>query len=165
MEMLLLEKSSIKQVALPADLNAAAVTGARISMGEGYRCAVVLSFGDSTAAAVNVSFQQHDAASGGTSKALNIQTNYYSKIEGETSFTKVEIRPDDSGLAASVDLASRLADDGGIVVFEILPEFLDADGGFNHISVNVADSTAAKIMSGVYIVGDIKNGLGYEAVL
>lgn len=93
MEGLLLEHAGLKQVAEPADLNAAAVTGARIKLSEGYKCAVALSFGDSTGAVVDVSFQQHDAASAGNSKAVNIQTNYYHKAGAATSFTKVEVRP------------------------------------------------------------------------
>jgi|DEB0MinimDraft_6_1074348.scaffolds.fasta_scaffold47822_2 hypothetical protein len=154
-----------KQVAAPADLNGAAVTGARVSAGEGYKIAVELSFGDSTAAACTVSFEQHDAAAGGNSKALNVQTNYYHKIDGQTAYTKVEIRPDDSGLSDSVDLAAQFANDGGIVVFEFLPEHLDAENGFSHLSVNVADSTAAKVMSGIYQVRDVKNGLAWEVDL
>jgi len=165
MEGLLMEHNSSKQVALPADLNTAAVTGARINMAKGLKLAVVLSFGDSIAAVVTPSFQQHDAATGGISKALNIQANYYTKIEGETVFTKVAIRPDDSGLSDSVALASRFANAGGIAVFEFLPEMLDADGGFEYLSVNVADSTAAKIMSGVYLVRDLRVGSSESEIL
>lgn len=161
-EGLFLEYNNVKEVAAPADLNGAAVTGARISLAKGNRCVVMLHFGDSTAAVVTPSFQQHDAASGGNSKALNVQMNYYHKADGATSFTKVEVRPDDSGLSDSVDLASVFAGDGGIVVFEFLAEQLDADGGFDHMSVNVADSTAAKIMSGKYILRDVDKVAAYD---
>ena len=156
MEGLFLENKNVTQVGVPADLNSAAVTGARLKMDSAYGCAVALSFGASTSAVVTVSFQQHDAAEVGNSKALNVQANYYYKAVGSTQFTKVEVRPDDSGLAASVDLASIFEDDGGIVVFEFLPEFLDQANGYDWMSVNVADSTAAKVMSGLYIERDLK---------
>jgi hypothetical protein len=165
MESLFLEKNTLKQVALPADLNAAPVTGARIKLDKGYRCAVKLSFGDSTGAAVTVSFQQHDAATGGNSKAVNVQTNYYVKAGAATSFTKTEIRPDDAGLSDSVDLAAQFGSDEGLVVFEFLPEFLDVQNGFAYLSVNVADSTAAKVMAGEYIVCGLKQEPAYLEVL
>jgi hypothetical protein len=159
------EKIGSKQVSAPADLNGAAVTGARVSTDTGSRVAVELSFGASAAATIDVSFQQHDAAAGGNSKALTIQGNYYVKSGADTKFTKTEIRPDDSGLSDSVSLAADFGGDGsagGIVVFDFPAEFLDANGGFNHLSVNVADSTAIKIMSGVYHVSNVDHEPAYD---
>lgn len=162
MEMLKMEKSNLKQAFVPADLNGAGVTGERVSLSEGYRCAVVLSAGDSTGAGFTVSFQQHDAATGGTSKALNVQVNYYYKADAETSFTRVELRPDDSGLAASVDLAAVFAAAEGIVVFEFLPEHLDAENNFSFLSVNIADPGAAKVVAGLYDIHNVKEVPAYS---
>lgn len=157
MEALLLEKVSLKQVAVPADLNGAAVTGARISMGECAKVAVVLSFGDSTAAVTSVSFQQHDAASSGNSKALTIASPYFYKVASSTSFTKVDLASAASTIAPTV-----LAADEGVYVFEILAEEIDVDNGYAWVSVNVADSTAAKLMSGLYIVNDVTHKPAYD---
>jgi hypothetical protein len=157
MEALLIEKVSKKQIAAPADLNGAAVTGARISLGEADRLAVVLSFGDSSSAVTDVTFQQHNAASGGTSKALTIGSPYFHKVAAATAFTKVEL-----GSKASNIVPTVLADDEGILVFEVKAEELDVDGGFSYVSVNVADSTAAKVMSGLYVIHDVRKQPAYE---
>jgi len=164
MNKLLCEYVGIKEVSAPADLNAAAVVGNRIDMSKGFGYAVKLHFGDSTAAVVTPSFQQHDSATGGVSKDLNVQVNYYHKADGETSFTKVEVRPD-SPLGASVDLAGIFADAGGIVVFEFLPEMLDVNNGFNYLSANVADATVAKVMAGSYLISDMKKEGAYLEAL
>lgn len=162
MEMLKMEKSNLKQAFIPADLNGSGATGERVSLAEGFRCAVVLSAGDSTGAGFTVSFQQHDAASGGNSKALNVQVNYYHKVGAATSFTKVELRPDDAGLSDSVDLATQFANDEGIVVFEFLPEHLDAENDFSYLSVNIADPAAAKVVAGVYDIHNVKDVPAYS---
>lgn len=149
MSAFLLEEKNIKQVAVPADLNGAAVTGARIKLDKRDRVAVVISFGDSVGAAVSISLQQHDAASAGNSKALSVDNPYYHKVAAATSFTKVE----PGAAASSYDLASLFAGDEGVVVFEVLSEQLDNENGYDWFSINVADSTAAKIMGAVYVSG------------
>ena len=164
MSNLFLEKSSIKSAGVPADITGG-FTGARVSLAKGYKLAIVCHFGDSVGATVTPSLIQHDAASGGVSKALNIQTNYYTKLDSELAFTKVEVRADDAGLSDSALLSARFAADEGIAVFEVLPEHLDVNGDFDHVSLDFAAAGAAKITSVQYVVRDIQNGLGYEAEL
>ena len=153
MEQFLMEKSNIKQAFAPVDLNTAAITGARVSLVEAKRVAIAISLGSSTAAEVRVTLRQHNAASGGTSKNLEIANRYFHKAGAATVFTEVE----PSSAAALYDLDAIFAADGGIVVFEVLAEDLDVNGDFSHISVDIADSAAAKIGAGLYILqSDIK---------
>lgn len=105
----LAELEGMKQAFAPADLDTAQ-TGARIAVKEGDRVAVVLSMGTSTAATVQVTMKQHNAASGGTTKDLSVANNYYHKAGSATSFTKVT----PSSPAALVDVSTQFAADGEI---------------------------------------------------
>lgn len=156
MEGYLGEKITFKQVAAPADLNGAAVTGARIKLDKGFRVAVVATFGDSTAAATDFTMQQHDAASGGNSKVVATSNPYFHKVAAATTFTKVAVDN------ASNVVPTVLAGDEGILVFEVLAEDLDVNSGFAWFSLNVADSTAAKVMGAVYVVHNVKGTPAYE---
>jgi hypothetical protein len=146
----LLEEYNAKQAIIPVDLNTGANAGARVSLANHKRVAVVVTLGDSTAAVVGISFQQHNAATAGTSKALSIANKYFVKAGAAVVFTQVE----PSVAASSFDLAVDFASQEGIVVFEILAEDLDVEGDFSHISVDIADTTAAKVGAAVYILRD-----------
>lgn len=158
---LLMEKHSIKPIGLPVDMNTAAITGARIGLAKGDRVAVCLHMGDSTAAVVQASFQQHTLLSGGSSKALSIDNCYFHKKAALDVFTKVE----PGAKASSFDLSSVFSDDEGVVVFEIRGEDLDVDGGYAFISVDLADSTAAKLVSGIYILSDVRYSPAYNQAI
>jgi hypothetical protein len=141
MEKFLAEDKALKIVAGPVDLNTAAVTGARVNMKDQKRCAFVVQMGTSTAATVQFTLRQHNAATSGTSKDLSVENVYYRKSGAATTFTKVE----PTVAAATYDLSTTFAADGGIVVFEVLEEDLDANGGFAWVSLDIADSGAAKL--------------------
>ena len=161
MNAFLLEKSNLKLAADPVDANAAAITGARIGLQKADRVSVVLQMGDSTSAVVQLSLQQHSAASGGTTKALSIANPYYYKAGAATSFTKVV----PGSAAASYDVSTQFADEPGILVLEVLGEDLDVDGGFGWISANLADSTAAKIVSICYVQSALRFAPGYSEAI
>lgn len=132
----------------PVDMNTAAITGARISMAAGSRLAIVCQMGDSVAALVQFTLKQHTLAAGGTTKNLSVDNVYYKKVGAATTFTKVE----PTVAAALYDLSADFAAEPGIVVFEVLADQLDTNGGFDFVSVDVADSGAAKILSTMYVV-------------
>lgn len=139
---------NMKMAHEPVDLNTAAVTGARISMATGSRLAIMCVMGDSTGATVQFTLRQHTLAAGGTSKNLSVANVYYKKAGAATVFTKVE----PSVEAAVYDLSADFAAEPGIVVFEVLADQLDTNGGFDFVSVDIADSGAAKLASTVYVV-------------
>jgi len=155
-----LEYNGIKQN-IPKDLNSSAFVGARVGMAKSDKLAVVINCGDSTAAAFTLSLQQHDAASAGNSKALNIGNAYFYKSGAETSFTKVELTTS----VATLDLASIFASAEGIVVLEVFGEDLDVNNGYAYVSANIADTTAAKIVSVEYILHDMREKPAYKVVL
>lgn len=148
MEHFLLEKKVVKQVVAPVDLNTAAVTGNRVDLKDAKRATFILSMGASTGATVEVTLKQHNAATAGTSKVLEVDNKWYKKVGAATSFTKVE-----PSVAASLfDLSADFAAAAGIVVIEVLPEDLDVNGDFSHVSVDIADSGAAKLASCICVV-------------
>jgi hypothetical protein len=143
----LAEQIGLKQAFLPQDIISAGVTGERISM-EAHKVAIVIEC-NGGAGNIVASLQQHDAASAGNSKVLNIFNHYYIKKDAETSFTKTEV--DAEVGVANVD--AGVAGVKGILVLEVLDTDLDINGGFSHISVNIADPGAsAKIVGGLYEV-------------
>jgi hypothetical protein len=158
---LFLEEKSLKQVMAPVDLNAAAITGARIGLKKGDKVAVILSMGTSTAATVSLSLKQHNAASGGSSKALSVANPYFHKAGAADVFTKVE----PSVATDAYDVSAIFAADGGVLVLEVLSEQLDVDGGFTHFSVDIADSGAAKIAAGVYVLNDMRVKPAYSEAI
>ncbi len=158
---LLMEKQTMKAAFAPVDLNTAAITGARIGLQKGDRVAIVIHMGTSIAATAEFTLRQHNAASAGTSKNLVVDNPYYHKAGVATQFTKVQ-----PGAATAVyDVSSLFNADGGLVVFEVLSEQLDTNGGYGWISVDVTDSAAAKLGSGIYILSDMRHAPAYGAVL
>ncbi len=136
-----MEMANLKQGFLPVDLNTGANTGLRCSVANCKRLVFILQMADSTAAAVTLNFQQHDAASAGNSKALSIANPYYVKADTALHFTRVV----PAAVASSFDLATTFGSAEGIAVFEVLAEDLDVENSFTHVSLSLIDSTAAKV--------------------
>lgn len=157
----LMEKQNIKLATVPVDMNTAAITGARVGLAKADRVAIVCQMGDSTAATVQFTLRQHNAATAGTSKDLSVANPYYHKVAAATSFTKVQ----PTSAAALYDLGTLFANDEGIVVFEVLGENLDVDGGFAWVSVDVADSGAAKILAACYVLSDVRYAPAYSEAI
>lgn len=156
-----MEQHNIKMVSVPVDMNTAAITGARIKLDSGDRVAIMCQFGDSTAALVQLTLNQHTAASGGTSKVLSVANAYFHKAGAATSFTKVQ----PTAAASAYDVSSVFSDAEGVLVMEVRGEDLDVDGGFAWVSVDFADSTAAKLLAASYIVSDLRHRPGYSVAI
>ncbi len=142
----------------PVDLNTAAITGARIKADGCERIAIVCQMGTSVAATVQLTLKQHNAAAAGTSKVLAVENAYFVKAAAATVFTKVEL----SSAQSLFDVSATFAADAGYLVIEVLPEDLDVNNGFAWISVDIADSTAAKLAATSYIKYDCKQKPAYE---
>lgn len=141
---LLMECKQIKSlVAVGTDMNTAAITGARVALKNFDKVAFVVEMGASAGAVVDFTLKQHNAASGGTSKVLATANPYFKKVGADDVFTKVEQTSAASNYVLSADYAAT----AGIVVFEVLSEELDVDGGFSYVSLDVADSGAAKLIA------------------
>lgn len=161
MEGFFLEKNNIKMASVPVDGNTAAISGARISMKTGERLVILCAMGDSTGATVEFAIKQHNASSGGTTKALATLNPYFHKVGAATSFTKVE----PTVATDTYTLTTLFTGDEGLVAFEVLQEDLDVDNNFSHVSVEVTDAAAAKIMAPLYIVHQSKSNPAYSTAL
>lgn len=124
----------------------------RIGLEKGDRVAIVCILGDSVGAVVDLTLNQHTAITAGASKVLATSNPYYKKVGAATSFTKVVPTSETSNYVLSADLAAQ----EGVVVFEVLGEELDNEGGYNFVSVSAADSTAAKILSVLYVLRNVR---------
>lgn len=156
MSNLFLEQNGLKTGISPQDVSGG-VSGARVSCADGSKTAILIHFAASAATTFSASFQQHDAASGGNSKALEVKVNYY-KRDDAGDYVKTEVRADSPVASANLDSVSLVA---GVAVVEVLNEYLDSDGGFNHISCDLT-ADAAKVASALHCIRDVQNGLGYE---
>jgi len=161
MEGLFLEHNTVKAAGVPADLIGSALTGARVGLAKSDKIAIKVACGDSATGVLAISFEQHTAASGGSSKALSFDNKYYYKAGAATSFTQVE----PTAAASTYTLTSTFAAAEGIIVFEIFGEDLDVNGGYNHISVNVADTVDNKIVYAEYILHDMRFKPAYAEVV
>ncbi len=138
----LLEKLNVAIGLVPVDTNDGANTGLRIPMINVRRLLFIFAFGDSTAAVTNFTLNQHDAQTSGNSKVLAQDTPYYRKVHGSTPSAFTKVTP---VAAASNFVPTALAGDPGIIAFEVLAESLDRENGFNYVSIDMIDSTAAKL--------------------
>jgi hypothetical protein len=134
-----LAEHSVLKLQGPVDANGG-VTGDRINLDVSSRIAIVIQLGSSAASTVEATLRQHDAAAAGNSKDLEVANKYYYKAGAALSFTKVE----PTANAALYDLSAEFSTDGGILVLEVAGEDLDVNGGFNHVSVDLASSGVAK---------------------
>lgn len=140
MEALFLEKHNVKVTTVPVDLNDAANTGARVKMDQGERLTFLVPMGASTAATVQFQLKQHNAASSGTTKALNMKNPYFVKAAPATVHTKVDAPGTDT-----LDLSTTFAAAAGLVAIEVLQEDLDVNNGFAWVSLSMSDAGAAKL--------------------
>jgi len=150
MEQFLGEGKALKSAIKPQDLNGGA-SSARIAVKDLHRIAVVCHLADGPASVLRLELFQSDAASAGNEKALEISNKYFHKFGAATNFTVVE----PSVAADLYDLAAISGTDEAVYVFEILPEDLDVNGEFNHISANLVGD-AGRIAS-VMFIGEPKN--------
>lgn len=155
-----LDRHAVKAAFAPVDLNAAAVVGERVSLANAQKVTVVITLADAASGAVtDITLKQHNAASAGVTKDLSVANPYFKKVGAASSFTKVE----PASAAANYVLTSDFDQEPGQIVFEIEAQDLDRDNGFSHFSINLADSTVARIASAIYILGEMRTAPGHEA--
>lgn len=151
-----LETQNVK-VGIEPQSGLGALTGARIGMSKSEKVAVVLAVGATAAADVNITFKQHDAATAGNSKDLEIDNKYFVKAGTATKFTQVE----PTAKAATFELTD-LDGVAGLAVFEVRAADLDLANGYSHMSVNTGAAGVAKIVSVNYIQDNVYKLPGYS---
>ena len=150
------EKVAVK-TGLLQDTTGGAET-ARISMVKGHRLCFLV---NSAAAAIDmdVTLRQHDAATGGNSKDLVINSPVYKKVGAATSFTKVT-----APLAANF-VEADFNGAAGLMMIEVLGEDLDRAGDFTHVSLVFNSGATARLVSCEMMVHAPKTLPAYEVVL
>ena len=140
----------------PVDFNTSdAATGHRIHLRNYEGVAFVMYKGAGTAGADPVlDVQEHTAASSGTSRDLDVITEFYKKEEATLDGDEVWVRTTQSA-ASEVNLGDTSAEQEGIYVIQIEASQLSADCQW--VSVNVSATVAnAQLISGLYILYGLK---------
>lgn len=141
-----LEGHNMKVAVAAAAAELATNAGARISMKECDRVAILVKVGAGAGADVKILLQQH-IGDAGASKALEIQNYTFVKAGAATKFTKTE-----PTVAASTIELTDLDGASGLAVIEVLASDLDVNGGYTHISASVgATGSATKLVGVDYI--------------
>lgn len=151
-----LENHNIIPAIIPVDLQTGANSGDRVSMKNYERCVFVLLTAIGTAGDDPViSAQQHTAASGGSSKALE-----FTRIRHKVGATAVGAVGDftivDQAAASSYDTDPIAgAENEALFCIEVKAADLDTDNGYTFLSFNVADvGSNAMLGAGLYIMCD-----------
>jgi hypothetical protein len=149
------------QVAGPADINGAAVTGDYVSLEQYRRCLVVLEAGDGTATSgdLTVAFYQATSNAGGDAKVLNALSTgrIFSKTHA-SSFAGVGTWTKETQATADEQWTDATSGEKVVLwAFEIEDQDLDADNGFDHIRMDISATSSSKIVSALYILYDAKH--------
>lgn len=144
----------------PADSNAAAITGKRISMTGATGCLILVNKAAGTANDdPTYTLSQHTAYTGGTTSNLATIDHYYLK-------TETALDNDESWSKLTQAAAATIADPGGagtsaesqqLLVIEVGADQLS--DGYTHISLSLADTGAAGVqwVSAVYILHGLRS--------
>lgn len=140
----------------PVDLNTAnGATGHRVHLRNAESCTFVFIKAAGTAGEdPDLDVQEHTANTGGTSRDLDIVTEFYSKsettLDGDETWTRTT-----QTAASEVDLGDASAEVEGIYVVHIPAASLSDDCEW--VSVNVAvTAAAAQLAAGIYILHGLK---------
>ena len=156
-----LGESHFVDVQTGLDLNDAFV-GKRIDMQKVERLAIVIAVNAGIAANIVLSLTQHQTAAGGTGKALPYVGMFFYRVSTDEGFTKVEV--DAANPLAEIDLSTIFATKSGVVILEVMQEFLDVDNNFRFVNVASEDATVASPASVTYI-GQAKHLPAYTDIL
>jgi hypothetical protein len=138
---------------VPVNLGTAANTGKRLHMKNYGGVAVVACFNNGTAAeAPTIVFQEHTAATSGTSRDLDVVTTYYKKeeaaLDGDEAWTKVT--------QTAGDITNADWDDANQVLVVAQVDASSLSDDCEWISVNIADTGTAQVGGVIYVMYDLK---------
>jgi len=136
--------------------NTAGSSSARFGLGDAYKVAFVIEAA-SHASDLDITVNQHDAASGGTTKVLATENPYYEKLGAATKFTKTVPSSEVSNYVLTGFNGST-----GTVVVEVLAEDLDRDLDFSHVSVTLAASGGARVVHTSIVSNDMRKSPAYD---
>lgn len=138
------EKCKIVQALTPAT-DAAGRTGAYISLKNVNRAWVVCNITQGNAATIQLDVKQASAIAGTGVKALENVVPIWANLDTATNDT----------LTRATDAVNYTTDAGvknKVVVFQIDPQLLDINGGFDCITIVTGASNVANITAAVYVL-------------
>ena len=135
-------------------------TGDYVSMKDFENLLCLIAFNDGTATSGDIDIEVYQASdnAGTGAKVLNaLETGrIYSKVHATT------LAAVGQWTAATQATADEIYDDEtsgeklGMIAVEIMASDLDADGGFDHVRLDLDTITSAKLVCGLYILGGAK---------
>lgn len=144
------------QVAGPADVNGAAVTGDYVNLRDFEKVAVVVSSGDGAGEAANLTvslYQAKDVAGTGAKALSALSTGRIYAKEADANLSAVGQW---AKVAQDTPASSYTSSTSGakvvLWVFEIRASDLDANNGFGCIRADIAATTGAKVVSALYLL-------------
>lgn len=149
------------QVAGPADLNSAAVTGDYVNMQNYEKCLILLFCGDGSATTgdLTVALYQATDVGGSGAKVLNaLETGRIFTKQAASSFAAVGQWTAETQATADEQYTDATSGEQvNLWAFEIRAADLDVDGGFSCIRADVAATSSSKIGALLYILAEPKN--------
>lgn len=136
----------------------AAITGDYISLKKAGHVTVLVHVAQGHADPVAISIEQATAVAGTGSKPLANAVPIYLVADAATSDAWVR-QDDDVDYTTSATLKHKL------VAFEIDAASLDVAGGFDCVCVKTAASNALNVTSAVYLLSDLRYGVGASAIV
>lgn len=142
----LAQNAQIIPITVPFDVGGGNMTGDWVSMEEFNHCTLIYcaDIGTATEDPILTILQATDNAAAG-SKALNV-TEVYRK-EGATAISAVAVFTKVTGQTDNTITSGTGGENEELVVIEIDADDLDVAGGFDHVSMTIADpGTAGKLI-------------------
>jgi hypothetical protein len=146
---------NVAKVISPVDLASGAQTGTRVHLKDCSGVAFIYVAGAGTAGEdVDLDVQEHSAASGGTSRDLDVVTRWFSKREATLDNDEVWVKHTQTA-ASEVDLGDDEGENEVIAVIEVSTKSLS--DGYEWVSVNTTDAgaTAGKLGCVIAITYDL----------
>lgn len=144
------------------DLVSGAMAGDRVNMALFEQCTIMVQKSDGTSGQDPViTVQQHDAASGGNSKALNFDEYYVASHASDLTANLDAFTKSDNSADEQITLDGETE---YLVLIPIRAEMLDVDNGYQFVNVGISDpgATGSSYAAAFYLLGNPRYLPAYE---
>ena len=135
-------------------------TGDYVSLKDYENMLVLIVFNDGTATTGDIDIELYQAINneGGSAKVLNAAKTgtIFSKKHATTLAAVGQWTEETQAVADEIYDDETSGEQLGMIAIEIKASDLDADGGFDHVRVDLDTISSAKLLTGLYILGGAK---------
>jgi len=135
-------------------------TGDYVSMKDYENLLVLIVFNDGSATTGDIDIELYQATTnaGAGAKVLNaaVTGRIYSKVHATTLAAVGQWTEEAQATADEIYDDETSGEKLGMIAIEIMASDLDADGGFDHVRVDLDTISSAKLLTGLYILGGAK---------